>query len=82
VVGTGPGTAELIGESPARFQYTVCTTYYLSKWTGPGYIFNNQSTGTVTYLYKLNNAVYVKDVAKDPTNREVNWDPVWSIRVC
>jgi hypothetical protein len=64
------------------FQYTACTTHYLSNWTGPGYIFNNQSSGTVTYLYKLNNAVYVKDVAKDPTNREVNWDPVWSIRVC
>ncbi|HEX4728015.1 MAG TPA: hypothetical protein VH298_09465 [Jatrophihabitans sp.] len=64
------------------FQYTVCTTHYLSNWTGLGYIFNNQSTGTVTYLYKLNNAVYVKDVAKDQVNREVNWDPVWSIRVC
>ena len=64
------------------FQYTVCTTHYLSNWTGPGYIFNNQTSGTVSYLYKLHNAIYVKDVAKDQANREVNWDPVWSIRVC
>ncbi len=64
------------------FKYTTCTTHYLSNWTGPGYIFNNQTTGTVSYLYKLHNAIYVKDVAKDQANREVNWDPVWSIRVC
>jgi hypothetical protein len=64
------------------FKYTACTTHYLSGWTGAGYIFNNQTTGTVSYLYKLNNAIYLKDVAKDVVNREVNWDPVWSIRVC
>ncbi|MGI8665846.1 MAG: hypothetical protein ACR2N4_07435 [Jatrophihabitans sp.] len=64
------------------FKYTACTTHYLSGWTGAGYIFNNQTAGTISYLYKLHNSIYVKDVAKDIANREVNWDPVWSIRVC
>jgi hypothetical protein len=62
--------------------YYYCTTHYLSGWTGLGYIFNNQTTGTKSILYKLNGDRYMTDIAKDQVTREVNWDPVWSIHVC
>jgi hypothetical protein len=62
--------------------YYDCTTIYLSNWTGLGYILNNQSTGTISYFYRLDRSVYIKDVAPDKVNREVNWDPIWSFKVC
>ena len=55
---------------------------YLSGWTGQGYIFNNQSRGTVSYFYRIDRSVYIRDVAPDQVNREVNWNPIWSFKVC
>jgi hypothetical protein len=62
--------------------YYYCTTIYLSNWTGLGYILNNQTTGTISYFYRIDRSVYIKDVAPDETNREVNWNPIWSFKVC
>lgn len=62
--------------------YYHCTTVYLSNWTGPGYIVNNQTPGTVSTFYRADGSTYIRDVAPDLADREVNWDPIWSFRVC
>lgn len=60
--------------------FTACTTQYLSGWTGSGEIMNNQTTGTKTTFYKLNGSVYTTSTAYQLTG--INWDQIWSIKVC
>lgn len=59
-----------------------CGRYYFSTWSGPGSWNNNQSTGTVAYMYGPSGAFVYKTPpahSKDPAG---DWTPVHSVVNC
>ncbi|MEJ7787883.1 MAG: hypothetical protein WKF96_24035 [Solirubrobacteraceae bacterium] len=89
-VGTDPGTRCRYGYLCAfvrgdggyyRFDFTRCNTRYrVSGWHGRGFIVNAQYGGVTARFYTRSGRIYASRRARGKST--INWEPVFSLRVC
>jgi hypothetical protein len=89
-VGADPGTSCRYGYLCAfvwadsgyyRFDFTRCDTRYrVSRWHGRGYLVNAQHGGVLARFYRQSGSLYASLRARGTF--DINWEPVWSLRVC
>jgi hypothetical protein len=60
--------------------YYYCERVYLSGWFGSGELMNNQTSGTVSTFYGESGNVIT--TSKAYQEKGIDWDDVWSIKVC
>lgn len=60
------------------FSFYQYRTYNLSNWSGVGGTFNNQHSNASMRLYNGSNVQVLCIPAGGP---DVNWNPIWSIRL-
>lgn len=64
-----------------RFDFTRCNVRYrVSGWHRRGYIINSQYGGVVARFFTRSGRLYATRRARGTTS--INWEPVWSLRVC
>lgn len=64
-----------------RFDFTRCNTRYrVSGWHGRGYVANSQWGGVIARFYTRSGGLYTTRQARRTSL--INWEPVWSLRVC
>lgn len=69
------------GRGYYRFDFTRCNTRYrVSGWHGRGYLTNSQFGGVTAFFYRRSDQIYTTRTARGTSS--INWEPVWSLRVC
>lgn len=64
-----------------RFDFTRCNTRYrVSGWHRRGYIVNSQYGGVTVRFYTRSGALFASRRARGVSG--INWEPVYSLRVC
>lgn len=64
-----------------RFDFTRCgVRYRVSGWHGHGYLYNDQFGGVTARFYRRSGSLFTARRARGFSN--MNWGPVWSLRVC
>jgi hypothetical protein len=60
----------------------ACKRYYFSTWSGPGSWYNNQTKGTVAYMYGPTGALVYKTPPAPSGDTHGDWSPIHSIINC
>ena len=69
------------GSGYYKFDFTRCgIRYRVSGWHGSGWITNAQWGGVTARFYGRGGGIYATRRARGISR--INWEPVWSLRVC
>lgn len=64
-----------------KFELTRCNTRYrVSGWHGRGFIVNSQFGGVTARFFTRSEYLYASRTSRGYSS--INWEPVWSLRVC
>ncbi|MEU2556813.1 hypothetical protein ABZ589_34950 [Streptomyces sp. NPDC013313] len=64
-----------------QFNLSACNLYNVFYWQNGGYYFDNQTGGVRSYFYGQSGNVLLS-FTPDATQRDYNWDRVYSVRNC